>query len=203
MIFIQLICAAVLISCASSVPLKPQEKMAIQIISINNHVKMPEEMLYKGPEVALGAFGTVGEITAEFLEMTNKEKIKYLMNKYDIDVAQIVREQFTNELEAGGVFNSIVPAGGDGKIKLWVRIYGISYELSGKLKPVLGVEGSLLGSNDSVVWKKYAYVTNFNDMTPGNSMEQFISNPELIREAFEISAILVAQDLVKHMQGKK
>ena len=123
------------------------------------------------------------------------------MKKNDIQVAQIVCDHFKNEIERNMIFNSIVSEAGDAEIALSMQIYGFAYELSGKLKPMLGVTGSLT-EGSTVLWKKYAYVTNFNDTTPPNTMEQFINNPERIRYAFESAAQIVVEDLCKHMQGK-
>jgi hypothetical protein len=187
-------------ACVSSVPLKPQKRASIQSISINNHVQMPDVMFYRGPEYALGAFGVVGKFAADITKMKNHEIIKYLMDETDTNVVQIVREHFTNEMERNKVFSSIVPEGGDAKIVLSVQMYGFAYELSSKLKPMLGVIGNLT-QNDTVLWKKYAYVTNLNKTTPSNTLKAFVANPELIREAFEAAAQIVVEDLCKHMQG--
>jgi hypothetical protein len=197
---ILVMCIFALTACVSSVPLKPEKKASIQSISIRNHVQMPDVMFYRGPEYALGAFGVTGQFASNLIEMKNHEIIKYLMDKTDINVAQIVREHFANEIEANMIFNSIVSEGGDAEFALSVQIYGFAYELSSKLKPMLGVIGSLT-QDDTVLWKKYAYVTNFNETTPPNTIKQFVNNPELIREAFETAAQIVAEDLCKHMQG--
>lgn len=203
MILTQMVFVVFIISCISSVPLKPQDKASLQTISIRNHVQMPKEMYYKGPEHQLTAYGLIGQIAADYYEMKNEEKIKYLMNKFEIDVSQIVCEEFTNGLEASGIFNSIVPERGNGEVMLWVHMYGFGYNFESKLKPTMGIEGRLLGPDDSVVWKKYAYVTIFNEVTPSCSIEEFTSNPESLREAFEITASLIVQELVSHMKGKK
>ena len=190
----------VLLACAGSVPLKPEKKASIQSVSINNHVQMPAAMYYKGSESALSAYGVIGEVAAEYYGKKNHEIIKHLMKKNDIQVAQIVRDHFTNEIERNMIFNTIVSEAGDAEFALSVLIYGFAYELSGKLKPMLGVTGSLT-EGSAVLWKKYAYVTNFNDTTPPNTIEQFINNPERIRYAFESAAQIVVEDLCKHMQG--
>jgi hypothetical protein len=52
-----------------------------------------------------------------------------------------------------------------------------------------------------VLWKKYAYVTNFDETTPPNTLKEFVNNPELIREAFDSAAQIVVEDLCQHMQG--
>jgi hypothetical protein len=191
----------VLLACAGSVPLKPEKRASIQSISINHHVQVPDAMYYSGPEYALHAYGVIGDIFADYIQMKNHEIIKDLMKKNDIHVVQIVRDHFTNEMERNTIFKSIVSEGGDAEFALSVLIYGFANELSGKLKPMLGVTGSLTEGN-TVLWKKYAYITNFNDTTPPNTLEQFVANPELIRYAFESAAQIVVEDLCNHMQGK-
>jgi hypothetical protein len=189
-IFTQLVCAVIIISCLScSVPLKSLDKASFQTISISNNVQMPEEMYYNEPTAVH--------------EKENADKIKYLMKLFDIDVSQIVREQFTKELESSGVFNSIVPEGGDGEIILRVNQYGFGYGFEPGQKPMMAIDGSLQASDGSVFWRNYAYVTNLNTITPAYSIEKLTNNPESLREAFEITTAILVQELVSHMKGEK
>ncbi|MHC4751574.1 MAG: hypothetical protein ACYTFW_17090 [Planctomycetota bacterium] len=193
----KLTCIIALTACVSSVPLTAEKKASIKSISINNHVQMPDAMFYRGPEYALGAF----DIPVEYIEKSIGEIIQYLMRESKIDVTQIVREQFINGIEVNRIFESIVSESGDAEIRLSIRIYGFAYEISSKLKPMLGVEGSLIKSDDSVLWKKYAYVTNLNKSTPSSTLGQFFNNPELMREALTVATQIVVEDLVNDMQG--
>ena len=122
------------------------------------------------------------------------------MREYKIDVAQMVRDQFIKELEDHRLFYSIVAQGGDAEVRLTIRIYGFAYEMSSQLKPMLGVEGTLITSNDTILWKKYGYVTNLSKETPSNTLRQFIDNPKLMREAFAVAAQIVVEDLITHMR---
>lgn len=206
MLLTQLVFVVIIISCASSIPLKPQDKASLQTISISNHVEKPDVIYYK--EYSLYAPHTTSGRIEAYNEMKNANQIIYLMKHFDIDVSQIVREQFTNELESSGIFNSILPEGADGEIKLRVLTYGFGPPILSEhrvkpLKPMMGIEGRLQTSDGSVVWKKYAYVTNLSKITPEYSPEDFTNKPESLRRAFEITAAIIVQELVSHMKGEK
>ena len=67
---------------------------------------------------------------------------------------------------------------------------------------MLGVEGTLTKTNDTVLWKKYGYVTNLSKETPPNTLGQFIDNPKLMRESFAVATQIVVEDLITHMRMK-
>ena len=196
--FTLLLCAFVLSACVGSAPLTAKNRASIQSISVSDQVKMPDVMFYRGPEYALGAL----KVPVEYVEKSIGEVIQHLMREHKIDVAQMVRDQFIKELEKHRLFNPIVTEGGDAELKLTIRIYGFAYEMSSQLKPMLGVEGSLIKSNDTILWKKYGYVTNLSKETPPNTLGRFIDNPKLMREAFAVAAQIVVEDLITHMRMK-
>jgi len=194
--FTLLLCAFVLSACVGSVPLTAKNRASTQSISVSEHVTMPDVMFYRGPEYALGAL----KVPVEYIEKSIGEVIQQLLREHKIDVAQMVRDQFIKGLEDQRLFNSIVTEGGDAELKLTIRIYGFGYEMSSQLKPMLGVEGTLITSNDTVLWKKYGYVTNLSKETPPNTLGQFIDNPKLMREAFAVATQIVVEDLITHMR---
>ena len=196
--FTLLLCAFVLSACAGSVPLTAKNRASIQSISVSEQVTMPDVMFYRGPEYALGAL----KVPVEYVEKSIGEVIQRLMREHKIDVAQMVRDQLIKELEDHRLFNSIVAEGGDAEVKLAIVTYGFAYEMSSRLKPMLGVEGTLITSNDTVIWKKYGYVTNLSKETPSNTLGQFIDNPQLMREAFAAATQIVVADLIIHMSMK-
>jgi hypothetical protein len=162
---------------------------------------LPGDIFYQGPEFALEAFGVVGYVAGYNIKMKNEEKLAFLMKKKQIDVSQIVRDEFIQAVEARHVFQSLVPDGGDATITLTVKTYGLSYGRSSELRPILGVEGCMTRSGGSVIWKKYAYVTNLSDKTPSYTMAELATDPERIRQVFQLSAQIIAADLVRNMQG--
>jgi len=196
-----LFCIALLAACVGSVPMMAKQGESIRSVVIDRQVTLPKVMFYRGPEFALEAFGVVGYVAGYNIKMTNEEKLAVLMRKEQIDVSQIVRDEFVAVVEARQVFPSLVPDGGDATITLTIKTYGLAYGLSSELKPILGVEGCMTGLGGSVIWKKYAYVTNLGDQTPSYSMSELVADPERIRQVFQVSAQIVAADLIRHMQG--
>ena len=192
---------ALLTACVGSVPMMAKNRVSIRSVVIDRQVALPEVMFYRGPEFALEAFGVVGYVAGYNIKMSNEEKIAVLLRKKQIDVSQIVRDEFIEVIKARQVFPSLVPDGGDATITLTIKTYGLAYGLSSELRPMLGVEGCMTASGSSVIWKKYAYVTNMGDRTPSYTIGELVADPERIRQAFQVSAQIVAADLVRHMQG--
>lgn len=196
-----LFCIALLAACAGSVSMTAKNRVSIRSVVIDRQVPLPEVMFYRGPEFTLEAFGVPGSMAADKIKMRNEEKLSLLMRKEQIDVSQIVRDEFIAAIQARQVFPSIVPDGGDATITLTIKTYGLAYGLASKLKPMLGVEGCMARPDGSIIWKKYAYVTNLSDETPSYTIGEFVTDPERIRQAFQVSAQIVAADLLRHMQG--
>ncbi len=198
-------CLFVFSGCASSIALKQSDKLAIQSVNITKDVKMPERMFYQGrKESILSGCGCLGVAAAESGRKKTEESIKDVMEKANIEIGQIVRDQFINEIKDSNLFK-IVSDGNDAEFRLSIRIYGFAqpHGLSSQLKPMLGVEGSLVELHDDrVVWKKYEYVTNLNDKTPSHSLEEYFSNTELIREALNVASQIVVGDLIDDMRGE-
>ena len=82
----------------------------------------------------------------------SQEQLKIAMQKGEVDVGRIVREQFDAELRSAGVFSSVTSENSDAQVRLEVNVYGLAqpHGLSSQLKPTLGVTGKLLRADGSV-----------------------------------------------------
>ncbi len=189
--------------CASSVPLTKQARSSIQSVHVNRDVPKPGDIFYQGPRESalLGTLGLVGAAIASQTAKAPKAMLLAAMEQADIDLGRIARERFEEELTDSGAFASVIPEGGDAEFKLSVRIVGFGqpHGFSSQLKPMLGVTGSLVKADGSVLWERYAYVTNLNNQTPSHTLDEYLEHPELIREAFTVAARLVIGELVKDM----
>jgi len=132
------------------VPLTKPVRQSIRSVSTNREVKVADNINYQGPEAGLGAlFGLIGYGVAAAIARGPKAQLKAAMQEGQIDLAQIVREQFETELVRAGIFPAIVSEAGDGEIRLEVRSFGFAQSFVSpddpldRLKPVLVVEGSL------------------------------------------------------------
>lgn len=198
-----LLSALVFSGCATSVTLKKSDRELIRSISINKDVKIPDDMVYQGPTQTWGiSMGVIGVAKGAAAAMTDKDLINEVMGNNQIDLRQIVREQFAEEMIAAGVFPLIVSEGGDAVVILEIRIWGLAqaHAFTDQLKPMLNVKGTLVQANGTVLWERVDYVTAFHDQTPRYTLEEYLQNPQYIREAFTACAKIVSQGLVNDIK---
>ena len=113
--------------CASQRALTKPVRESLQSVSINKDVKLPDDMFYYGTEqVGAGMFGLIGAVASAAAAKGPKAQLKAAMQEGQIDVAQIVREQFATQLVESHVFSSIIPEGGEAEIRLEVRQFGFA-----------------------------------------------------------------------------
>lgn len=190
--------------CAPSITLKKDTILSNQSVSISKNVSLPETMFYQGlkESILVGTFGLLGVWAAESGRKSTSDIIKYVMNKSNINMSQIVRGEFEQQLKNSNLFSTIQPDGGNyPEFKLSIKMYGFAqpHGLSSQLKPMLGVVGELVNSDRSVLWKKYNYITNLNSKTPSHTLEEYLNDPELIREAFNNASQIMVSGLIDHM----
>ena len=194
-----------LCSVGCSISFTKQARESIQSVTIDKNVTMPDRLTYtgrtKGVLPLMG--GIVGAVASGVEYVSAEDALVGAMRQGQIDVGQIVREQFTKELSSAGIFSSVVPEGGDAQVKLDVRLlgFGATWAFSTELRPALGVTASLVRKDGSVVWQHYEYITSLNGETAKHYLEEYVANPKLIDEGFTSVAKLVAAALVTHMRA--
>jgi hypothetical protein len=199
-----LLVLTLLTGCASTVPLTKPVRESIRSVSINKEVKVADNMSYYGPGQGLGPlFGLIGYAIAEAVSRGPSAKLNAAMQEGQIDLAQIVREQFESELVRAGIFPAIVAEARDAEIRLEVREFGFAqpFDPLDRLKPILRVLGSLTRTDGTVLWKKDEHVTNRNEQTPDHTLEEYLQNSQITREAFTVAAKIVASGLVSDLRG--
>jgi hypothetical protein len=146
--------------------------------------------------------GIVGAVATGFEHASAESALAAAMRRGQIDVGQIVREQFAAELGKAGIFPSIVPEGGDAQVELEVQMFGFgaTWAFSTELRPALGVKATLVRKDGSVVWQRYENITSLNGETPKHWIEEYLETPDLIHQGFESVAKLVAAALVDHIR---
>ncbi len=197
--FLILLMMFLFIGCSAHVSLTKKDRSLIQSVSINKHIPKPYGIYYQGSrEVHLGGY-------AEMIgtERRPKSMLKYIMEKDQIDIAQIVREQFTDELRKSKLFNSIVDEKGDAEFWLFIRDYGFSvpHYFTTKLKPYLILRGILVEPDGSFLWEKQAAVVREGE-TPSYTLKEYLKNSELIREALTFASQIAVRDLINDMLRK-
>lgn len=204
-IAVMLLSLALVIGCATQLSITNRE--SIRTVSINKNIKIPDEIYYYGLGHGVGGAlsGLIGQAIADVAAQGTKAQIKTAMQEGHIDLAQIVREQFETELVAARIFPSIIPEGGDAEVRLEIGMFGFAQIfgdiLSNQMKPMLTINGSLVRTDGTIIWKKSSYVINATKQTPSHTLEEYLQNPQLMREAFTVAAKIASAELVKHMQN--
>jgi hypothetical protein len=204
-----LVSVLIMLNGCSGIPLKKEVVSSIHSVSINKDVAKPDHVYVYGSGetfAALAGFVTLGVVGAAIASEIPKKRgpaLKYVMEKEGIDMGQIVREKFVDQLQNSGLFSTIVDEGGDAEFKLSIVHAGFAKPagFTSKLQPELQVEGCLVKPDGSILWKKSKVVTQGTSRTPCRKFEEYINNPELISEAISISSGIVAEKLVKDMLG--
>lgn len=200
-------CLSSSLGCASKVSLRKEDIQANRSVNISNKVSLPETMFYQGRKEMMlqGTLGLIGAAAAEGGRKNTVDIIKDVMNKSNVDATQIVRTEFEQQLKSSNLFNTILPDRGNyPEIKLTIQLYGFAspQTFSSQLRPMLGITGELVKPDGSVIWKNYEYVSNLNGKTPSYTLEEYIKNPELIREAFNVASQIAVKGLIDDMKGE-
>jgi hypothetical protein len=192
--------------CAAHTALTKENKVSLKAVSIAQEVKKPDQIVVYGAGetfAAMGGFitlGVVGAVAAGEIPKKRGPLLKYVMEKEGIDPGQIMREQFVNKLKNSGLF-AIADDGGDAEFKL--IIIGIGFAkpagFTGNLQPELRVEGTLAKPDGIILWKDTEVVTQGTSRTPRHKFKEYVNDPNLIREALDIAAGIVAEKLVKDL----
>jgi hypothetical protein len=188
--------------CVSQKALTKNDRESIRSVSINKDVKLPDEMYYRGPAQYFSiAGGIIGAVAGAADAKGAKDQLKASMLENKIDLGHIIREQFEIQLLSSNVFPSIVQEGGDAELKFEVRVYGFDQTnpVSSQLKPALGVLSTLVRADGSVLWQKLEIATN-ESQTQAHTIEEYLRNPQLIREAFNSSAKIISDRSVNEMR---
>lgn len=192
-----------LTGCASSVAFNKQDRESIRSVSVGKDIKVADDIYYQGAGQSVGmAFGLLGALIGEAAAQEPKNQLKAAIKESQINPGHIVREQFANKLVETNIFPAIVPEGGDAEIRLEVNMLGFAQAdpFSNQLKPMLGVSGSLARKDGTVLWEKNDFVANLNEQTPAHTLEEYLQNPQFIREAFTVAAKIVSDELIEHMR---
>ena len=196
--------------CAGHIALTKDANLPIRSVSINKEVPKPDTIgVYGSGETfaALTGFvtlGVAGAVVASEIPKKRGPLLKYVMEKEGIDMGQILRDQFVDQLKNSGLFSTVLDEGGDAEFKLSILVAGFAKPagFTSKLQPELSVEASLIKPDGTILWKNRRTVTQGTSRTPSRKYEEYINNPELIREAISICSRIVVDKLVKDMLGK-
>lgn len=199
----------VLSGCASHTALTKENRATLKAVSVNKDVSKPDLIGVHGMKetnIEFAGFltgGIVGTAAASEIPKKRGPLLKYVMEKSGIDISEIVREKFIAQLKNSGFPCSITEEGGDAEFKL--SIFGVGFSkppgFTDNLRPWLYVDAILVKPDGAILWKDREIVQN-PSQTPSRNFNEYINNPELIREALSIVSQIVSEKLVKDLACK-
>ncbi len=176
-----------------------KEKASIHSVSINKHVEKPDSLSFEFHQETVASWGQAiskgihGGLYKSRMERT----LIQIWNRASIDIEKIVMEEFEKRLKSRGLFDSILPSGGDAEFTIEIKTYGFySSQIDSKsLQPALSVEGKLTKSDGTILWKAISSLGGIYSGLPSYNLKDFEESPELMRGAIN----LVAERIVGHL----
>ena len=202
--------ASLLAACAGApkIAISDTAKSSIHSVSIDPAVTVPPDLYYQGPgQAAMMSLGIVGALASSATAETPKARIKAVMQEKQISVADIVATEFAKQGNAGTAMKFEVgsqPA--DARVTLAVNIYGISQSqgFGSTLYPMMNLSATMKKPDGTIVWQATDFVSPLNsDNKEGHTIEEYLTDPELLRKAYTNGSDLVARMLVSDLAGAK
>lgn len=166
-------------------------------------------VLTLGKNWAMAAsFGVGGAIGAAVAGSAYKSYEAVLLGKLreaGVDPARTIGESIESRIRTSGVFG-VVPTGGDAAFSCEIKMVGLAIRggFTSDMSPMLRATAKLTrGRDGKVIWEATQVITNQHDGTHENKMDVYMSNPEILRAAFQQAAELLAARFVKDMLGER
>lgn len=227
-IAVLLFAVLVLSGCANQ-KFKPEYRTQIHTVKVLPAVWKSQEMTYMGREQAWGAavgagVGTgigmaagaskvataalggagfaAGLKAGDLASMSTTQAILYNIETADINLADLVKKSFEEQLAASGRFKVVgadEPA--DAQIELTVINWGFSLTqgFSSVVYPTIAVSG-VMKRGDELIWQRNEPITAFNGAnTYGYEPLRYRTEPELLRTALTGVSQIVGSYLVKDL----
>jgi hypothetical protein len=173
-------------------------------LPVQGDIAIPDKPHYFGSHHGLaGVFGLIGGIVITPAIEDSRDKIKLYMEKYGIDIRQIVLAEYRKAAAAAPEL-SLPKEGAPYKVKLEVRNYGISARtaFADEYKPWLRVRLDVMDKSDRSEFDEGAFINNRTDGTPTHALDKFFGDPEVLRAAYVRAAELATKEVVAKLADR-
>jgi len=193
MLQIILVLSAIVVFCGCAASrLTKQARARIDSVTINLKPSMPSQMEYFQDDLTPGSSsGLLGALMA----------VNGVMRANNINVGQIIVDEFREQLAAKRVFPSIVKYGGEAEFSFKIHFYGLRFKPFAKdeqLGVVLKVTVYLRKANGALVWMATADCSP--DRTEAYLWRTYVTEPERVRMVFQQAARVVVSDLFNNIE---
>jgi len=177
----------VLVACSGSKIIKPEDQAAIASVSVAAEVKVLKEPVAIGSGLGLAIlFGAVGAAVDASASKTGVENFPEFLRTSEIDIREIVRERFTEQLIKNPIYGPKLIADGGPQFVLEIPLYGINKTntFSSVWVPHLSIRYKLISPDGKVLAEDNAATRPFSKR-PEFTIKDLQANPQLLKQAFE------------------
>ncbi len=188
--------------CATNMQVAPQTRQAIHSINIDNNIPKPKEIYYMSSlGIASMGFGVIGALTVgETHDVKQKDELMNIIKANNIDIGQIVSQQFTRQLQQNGI-NVVNGGNSDATLHINIDNYGLSArsQFSGSMLGPILIFDVELDKDGVVVWKTKNITTTITSDMPRHNLAEIEQNPQVLVQMWDAAAAkMVANALVRY-----
>lgn len=187
-----------LAGCVSTIQMTPGEANSIKTIEVSQKV-IPAKRMYYLDQKQIWARACIGVLSCA-IPCYDEQQIKEAALKEKIQITEIVRNEFINQLKQTARFKIANKDYSDAILYLEIRIYGLTIPtgFTNKLKPVLMVVGRLINHDGKVLWQDSESIRSFKNL-PDFEASELLQDPHNLFVAWNAAAKVVSKKLVKSL----
>jgi hypothetical protein len=190
----------------SSIELSETDRAQIKTVKIRADSKMPDMFFHDERKSLAFSGGLVGAIVAQTMYNDPEAQILASMKNNKIDIPTIVRSEFSMAMQTQRDFQVVEShTSADAEMVLFVNVYGLGQAngFSSLLYPLLNLSASLRKPDGTVVWQRTDHVGTLNkENTGGHTSDDYIRNPDLLRQTWSNAAGIVSRMLVRELASQ-
>lgn len=199
--------ASVLAGCAGA-PTKnmtAEDRAAVKTVKVNPTVEIAPTMFYHGPAQSAAAIGgMIGAVIGAEAAKGPSGQIVAKLKENRISLPEILKTEFQRAASnSGTMIFSDNPATAEGELTLAINVYGFGQTqgFSPLLYPLMNVSATLKKKDGSIAWQKTDFATPQNsENNLGHKYDDYMANPELLRNTLTNMSGIVSRMLVKDLQ---
>lgn len=199
-VWMVLFCLVVLVGCSSTVKLSPRDRENTRTIALPDRVLLGMPYHWSQGEAVSSSFGAIGAAAA-LSDGAEQAALRRAAEREEVDLRQIILEEFESQIRGRQVFEIVERDKADATLEVDVPRYGlaVSSAFSSGMKPVLDIAARLKRSDGRVIWQEHGSETGETDSS--YSFSDYMTRPELLREAWRETAQVVVKSLIGGLAG--
>jgi hypothetical protein len=204
------VAASMLAGCAGMVPtvaIDEGQKARIKTVAVDPIVKMPPSIEFQGQGQGAAALlaGPFAALVDDRISAEPRARLTASMRKIDLDVSGVVSTGFAKEMSTrSGIAFATSTSVADAQVELSVNRYGLgrAQPVGATLYPFFDVTAVMKTRDGKVVWQATERLIALDsDNKVGHSLEEYLANPEFLRQAMVTGSDLVGDKFAKNFLG--